>query len=123
MVVSCFRRQQQDRQGVPETAAAAYVVDTLLCCAGGDGGNGRQGESQGAPEPAALDAGNAEMQVGLLRVDSENEKLHALLCRLEALAAASPPAPCSPGASTPQPPCCPPTCPPPCRWCPCRCRW
>lgn len=61
VVVSAFRKQQQERQGIPATAAAAYVIDTLLCVAGSSNGGRRE---QGAPEPAALQAANAEMQAG-----------------------------------------------------------
>ena len=67
MVVSVLRKSAQDRMGVPESAAAAYIVDTLLCVAGSGGDfrkeQERKREAQGAPQPAALAAGNAEMQV------------------------------------------------------------
>jgi hypothetical protein len=58
VVVSAFRKQQQDRIGIPDSSAAAYVIDTLLCCAG-SGSNG----SQQGPAPAQLNADNAEMHV------------------------------------------------------------
>lgn len=52
---------------MPESAAAAYLVDTLLCTAGGPA-RAQRGEQQaaaaaGEPQPAALEASNAEMQV------------------------------------------------------------
>lgn len=62
VVVSAFRKAAQERPGVPESAAEAYIVDALLCCRGGAGG--RQAAQQGAPEPALLGATDAEMQVG-----------------------------------------------------------
>lgn len=68
VVVSVLRKSPQDRVGVPESAAAAYLVDTLLCVAGTSGDHKleqeRKREAQGAPAPAALTAANAEMQVG-----------------------------------------------------------
>lgn len=64
MVVSAFRKQPQERQGVSEAAAAAYVVDTLLCCAAPSGANGGSNGGGGEPTPADLAAENAEMQVG-----------------------------------------------------------
>ncbi|KAI7838418.1 hypothetical protein COHA_007790 [Chlorella ohadii] len=67
VVVSVLRKAAQDRVGVPESAAAAYLVDTLLCVAGSGGDfkqeQERKREVQGAPQPAALTAANAEMQV------------------------------------------------------------
>ncbi len=70
MVVSVLRKAAQDRVGVPESAAAAYLVDTLLCVAGSGGDfkmeQERKREAQGAPQPAALTAANAEMQVRLV---------------------------------------------------------
>lgn len=69
VVVSVLRKAAQDRVGVPESAAAAYLVDTLLCVAGSGGDikkdQERKREAQGAPQPAALTAANAEMQVRL----------------------------------------------------------
>lgn len=68
VVVSVLRKSAQDRVGVPESAAAAYLVDTLLCVAGAGGDHKqeqeRKREAQGAPAPAPLTAANAEMQVG-----------------------------------------------------------
>lgn len=67
VVVSVLRKSAQDRVGVPESAAAAYIVDTLLCAGGSGGDYGkereRKRETQGAPQPAALTDSNAEMQV------------------------------------------------------------
>lgn len=67
MVVSVLRKSAQDRVGVPESAAASYIVDTLLCVGGSGGDYGkereRKRETQGAPQPAALTESNAEMQV------------------------------------------------------------
>ncbi|EFN51423.1 hypothetical protein CHLNCDRAFT_28067, partial [Chlorella variabilis] len=63
VVVSAFRKQPQERQGVSEAAAAAYVVDTLLCCAAPSGANGGSNGGGGEPTPADLAAENAEMQV------------------------------------------------------------
>ncbi|PRW61094.1 superkiller viralicidic activity 2-like 2 isoform A [Chlorella sorokiniana] len=67
VVVSVLRKSPQDRVGVPESASAAYLVDTLLCVAGSGGDHKkeqeRKREAQGAPAPAALTASNAEMQV------------------------------------------------------------
>ncbi|KAL4421012.1 hypothetical protein ABPG77_008849 [Micractinium sp. CCAP 211/92] len=59
VVVSAFRRTEQDRPGIPETAAAAYIVDTLLCCRGAAG----RRPATAVPEPAQLGAADAEMQV------------------------------------------------------------
>ncbi|KAL4452733.1 hypothetical protein ABPG75_008395 [Micractinium tetrahymenae] len=65
VVVSVFRKAVQDRPGITESAAAAYIVDALLCCRGTNGrqAGGGGAAQQGAPEPAQLGAGEAEMQV------------------------------------------------------------